>query len=75
MAKSLKFAGPDNRDQYKCILAKNNLSCKPGMLYSESTVKHYNNHSYYEVNTVVPVKSDLRNGIFVNCDIDKGGQR
>ena len=54
---TIKFAGPDARDMFKCLSVKGRLGSDPGKIYTRQTVDALNtmtNRSKYDVTTIEP---------------------
>ncbi len=56
MAKTtlIKFAGPDDNDNFKCLSVKGRLKVDPGKIYTRRTVNILNQSLIVEVTTVEP---------------------
>ena len=54
---TIKFAGPDNRDRFKCLSVKGRLVVDPGKIYARRTITVLNrvvNNPKYDVITIEP---------------------
>ncbi len=54
---TIKFAGPDARDMFKCLSVKGRLVVDPGKIYTRQTIDVLNsmtNRGKYDVTTIEP---------------------
>jgi len=58
----LKFAGPDNNDNFKCLSVKGRLVVDPGKIYNRKTIKYLNSH--FDVTTIEP-KFETQRRVFI----------
>lgn len=65
MAKTLiKFAGPDDNDDFKCLSVKGTLRVDPGKVYNRRTVENLNRSPVVEVTTIEP-KFETQTRVFL----------
>jgi hypothetical protein len=63
---TIKFAGPDNNDRFKCLSVKGRLVVDPGKLYKRRTIEYFNRNVHgdkYDVSTIEP-KFDTHRRVF-----------